>query len=674
MPAPLSLEIPLSLSAPMLAALLEAFGPATRTKTARDLARALFEERAPTKLARPLGAPFLGRFGTDSGKRALIEAARAAFDARADDWLALRPADLAATIAVQRATAKGAPRRAIERIVTLARQRVERDLPERPTYELVAPSPAAPIALDAAARPLVAGFGKQLLETWAHTERDGSLRLALFLRGPRTSTLVAAPGGVLARDDDPIAIDLLRMTADRSRVALTLAVPERLADYIRLLGLSLRPSFTLRPFHDLDSDAHAAVPLPPGVRGFRLVGVRWRSPSGERTESRADPVASPRAHAPRGGYIDRLTLRTDLEDRTADAFLQLPHRIEIPDRESEPLVRALLGALRTFEPGLLPDDARSLAPYEHPDWRWCGVVTDDGFKALVARKLVRRVEVAHVATEELRMYGASYVVRPVQGSDGDEYALAEDRAYGARLGSRGDRTAWKLDTAALAAAMREDLSSAPSDAAGALGIEGVLDLGTVTLRSGKLRFVYAMASPPRGWLEALRRACGIGTTPVILVPRGHTAGLEGFLVIELDVAEQFGAKSVGRALGRAADALGVGDEIEIWRGCEEEVVIDAGQERVWVEGVLVALSDLPYRFLEYLAREARVVTSKEIGAWISAGEYPEEAARRVKRDLEKQMAAIAGKAGDARGPLVVTEGKKGYRLGWRVKVVGGRAR
>ena len=168
-------------------------------------------------------------------------------------------------------------------------------------------------------------------------------------------------------------------------------------------------------------------------------------------------------------------------------------------------------------------------------------------------------------------------------------------------------------------------------------MEKVLDLGIVALASGRLRFVYPMATPPKGWEAALVRACGIGVTAVVLVPKGHS-GPAGLLTIGLDVAEQLGVKGIGRALGKAAEALGVGGEVEVWRLHEEDVVVEAATQKVWILGVLVGLSEKAYRFVEYLARNAgRPTTTKELGAYVSSSGYPDDAARRIRGEVERQV-------------------------------------
>jgi hypothetical protein len=142
-------------------------------------------------------------------------------------------------------------------------------------------------------------------------------------------------------------------------------------------------------------------------------------------------------------------------------------------------------------------------------------------------------------------------------------------------------------------------------------LDAVLDLGVVTLASGKLRVVYAMAEPAAGWVEAVRRASGVGVTPVVLVPKGHAGEARGMLEVEIDVPEQLGARNVARVLGRIAEALE--SDVEPFRLYDDEVVIEPATERLWVTGVLVPLSDKLWRYVEYLARAGKAVTTKEIG-------------------------------------------------------------
>jgi hypothetical protein len=75
--------------------------------------------------------------------------------------------------------------------------------------------------------------------------------------------------------------------------------------------------------------------------------------------------------------------------------------------------------------------------------------------------------------------------------------------------------------------------------------------------------------------------------------------------------------------------------------------------------------------LELLARSTCVVPTKTLGVKLSAGDYPDEAARRIKMKLEAQVHEGLMRAGDPWdvSQLVVAEGKKGYRLGISARVI-----
>jgi hypothetical protein len=485
---------------------------------------------------------------------------------------------------------------------------------------------------------------------------------------------------IVQRRDVPVAVDLVRVSPaptalvdSRTRVAITSAMPELLPVYASALSLSLGPSFTLRPLSDLTHAALAAVARATrGVSRIDVIAIRYRRPDGERVEVRAPDALAAWHAGPRTGYIDRVTIRFTLEDgAAADAFLHLPHRVEISDRAFEAPVRAALSALGFFAPGALPDDARSLAPYEHGEWRWRAVLGDAVFERLRKMGRLVRTQSAHVSTPEHRMHGAAYVVRHVAGEGELQYALAEDRSLGARIVGPKDRVAWRLDTDALAAAMRNDLGAHPAPAP--LAIAGVLDLGLVTLASGKLHVVYAMAEPPAGWVETVRRTCGVGVTPVVLVPAGHAGDASGMLEVEIDVSEQLGARRVARVLGRIAEALGIEGDVEPWRRCDEEVVIDLATERVWVTGVSITFNEHRWKFVSVLGRKGgTVATTKDLGAAISKSSYPDVVARRTKIQVDRQVRReleAAGADASLVDRMIVAEGRQGYRFGVSVRVL-----
>jgi hypothetical protein len=713
-------ELLLTLSPETLRAVLSAFGPvpglparATPLAIARHLFTASLASlaslssssrsggssssrppRLPPKMATFLWTT-LSRFGTRSGRLALVEVARAIGDRRADEWLAMPAADVAARLALEAETGRGRARRAARRFFALADQRLDRDLPERPTYELIAESRESPLQRDPKrilAR-LRRAFGEDLVYAWDAPEPDGTLRLALFLRQPAEIRLVfdaASSDSTALRSDVPMAVDQVRIlpvpavsaatatsgddasaNASTGRVAITTAMVERLPVYAEALGLSLRPSLTLRPMDKLTAAALRAIKASRISRGD-VVGLRRRGPGNHRIELRGIEVLDASHDVSGIGYFDRATFRFSIDGiYNVDAFLQLPHRLDISHRQFEAPIREFFEALGFFKPGALLDDAWSLAPYEHGEWRWYAVLGSECFERMRVEGRFVLVASAHVVTEQFRMHGAAYVVREVPGEPDLQYALAEDRSLGARLVSPKDRLAWRLDVGLLAESMRRDIGSVPPDAAGTIG--GLLDLGVVLLSSGRVRIFYVMSEPGPGWADAVRRVCGVGVTPVLFVPRGRAGMTKGILEIELEIQEQLGARRLGRALGRAADALGVPHDVEMWRRCDEEVVVELATRTIWVLGVRITLAERAYSLVAHLAPTGtRVIPTKEVGAHLSSAGSPDVTARKAKAEVEKQVRealAAAGVDPSIAERMIVSEGRKGYRFGVGVRVI-----
>jgi hypothetical protein len=189
MPAPPDLL--LTLSAPVLRSLLAALGhdaPAS-AKSSHALVKSLFERAPSRKVASGLAAT-VARFSPARARLALVEAARATGDARAEALLAEPAPDVAPRLVVERENAKKpAARRAIKKLFALAAHRVERDLPERPTYELVADAPVTGDA-DAIAARLREALGARVVDAWTGVDASGAPKVALFLRQPTESRLV----------------------------------------------------------------------------------------------------------------------------------------------------------------------------------------------------------------------------------------------------------------------------------------------------------------------------------------------------------------------------------------------------------------------------------------------------------------------------------------------------
>jgi DNA-binding response OmpR family regulator len=166
-------------------------------------------------------------------------------------------------------------------------------------------------------------------------------------------------------------------------------------------------------------------------------------------------------------------------------------------------------------------------------------------------------------------------------------------------------------------------------------------------------------------------------TPVVLVPKGHAGEAKGMLEVELAVGEQLGAERVGRVLGKIAEALGLEAEVDPWRLYDEEVVLDLASQRMWTEGVEIALPEKSWRYVEYVAKsDGKAVTTKELGNYVTRGDYPDASARKIRAAIEKQMKqrlAAAGADGSVAERLIASEGRQGVRFGVSVRVLGGKS-
>ena len=374
-----------------------------------------------------------------------------------------------------------------------------------------------------------------------------------------------------------------------------------------------------------------------------------------------------------GGYITRVTLRFDLrgEELPIDAFLQLPHRVDVSDRRFDALIRRALAALGFMDPGTLPDDAWTIAPYAHAEWRWIEVVGEAELRAMVAAKLVAKKRGARVSGAEFRRLGSSYVTFEVPGEPGVRYALSEDRSVPARDVLEGELVVLELDVSALEANMRRELGATKAERP----VAGVMDIGLVTLGRARLRFFYAMRSGDAGLAARITAACTNGAAAVVLVPAGRSVG-DGLRLVELSVAEQLGAKGIARVLGTVAEALEI-EDVEPWRLTDAEVVIERATQRVWICGVLMtALAERSYRMIESLAlRAGAVVPSKDVAEHIvgKRGKL-DGVVKHVRPDLLRRVEkSFVDARKDVPAALIdqlaVMEGKRGYRLGLRARVV-----
>jgi hypothetical protein len=169
---------------------------------------------------------------------------------------------------------------------------MERELSERPTYELFT---SKPLARDASvARDLSRALGDVVADAWSKVDPDGALRVALITRTPATTRLVLDAAGKPSAtlEANGFAIDTLTVSPDGARVTLTTASPDLFARYVDALSLSLRPAITLKRLHTLDAASLA------GVRSTHTTQA-VPNPRGSRAAGHEHGMQVPRCAAPR---------------------------------------------------------------------------------------------------------------------------------------------------------------------------------------------------------------------------------------------------------------------------------------------------------------------------------------------------------------------------------------
>lgn len=672
-------DLTLVLPLPRLRALFAQFGwPQGLAKSAshRAVARFLFGGVVSDALADALEE--IARLSSDDGRRALFEAARAT-STNTTKWpVAEGGAAIAAHVVGLGATRD----RAAERVLRRAHIRLNRLYAPRMSYDLAASGPARDTTRDAAiAKGVGAAAGGDLDDVWHARGDDGRLHVAVLYYAPAVAEVV---DGALTRLR-ALRSDVLCIDFDARRVSLTTATPEWLSAYGEAVGriawgdaraLLSRPSITFKPPQERGSRAVTEAKLPPGVRSIAVTAWLRDSGDGTRTEVRGDDDALAAAGDSvlvSGGYFRRLNVRVGIDGAPypVDVVMQLPNLVRFSDARWERPARAAVASLGLFAPGALPDDAWTLSPFIHPEWRWRIVLGDAAVDLLVKKKMLTRVATKKVASAEYRTLAWSVSTHDVPGEPAVKYAVTEDRSVDARDVPEEARIMLRLDVDAVARAMRAAIGTvAPTRGR---EIAGAVDLGEMTAGEGVVRGVYAMTRPTKGLLEAVRRACGVRATPVLLVPEGRAFEAAGIAQIELGVAEQLGLVDGRELRGRLGDLLDV-DEL---RGAAEravaraaDLVVEKATGRVWLYGVpMTEMATSGEKLIRCLVEAGdRAVSATEAGAYISASAgYPDVVGRNVKGQIDGWIAASFLRAGRAvpqeiAGGLIVREPKGGYRL------------
>ena len=474
----------------------------------------------------------------------------------------------------------------------------------------------------------------------------------------------------------------LRADAALARVRIETASPERLprlTEAASLLGarrLGETPSVSFKIVQEKGSAA-LAVPLPAGVTSIAIAACQHDPGDDTRREVRgADVKKWLDAHArARGGYLTRLTLRVGVlrAPHPVDVVMELPNKIAFSDVRYETEARAAADAIGLFSPGALPDDARTLMPLTHPDWRFREVFGAAAVERMMANGVLRRVKTTRVAAAAYRPLGRSFTTHAIPGETKVRYALSADLGVGARDVAISELRMLTVKKTALARMMREALRMTPVELDAR--VRGVIDLGVLATKHGRVRAFYALAHPPKDLLARIRRACRVGTTPVLFVPRGRTlVALGGILQIELAVAEQLGGAPLDGAFARMIEELALEDEIEVTPGAAlkaPELVVEKKSRALRLLGVaLDAVADSGFELLLFLAENAhRVVHNRELGSATSKATLnPDVVVRKVRSRLGAWIRASfrAARRDVPEGlleRLIEKVGKGGYRLG-----------
>ena len=703
----LSPEIVLAVDPALLRRLFDTCGfPARFDRRARDaalIARQLWGAEAPAALAN--AAADVARFASPIAREVLVHAERDARDAghfahgRADaalaavgapvaSWSELVAADLALRVVLARVHEP-----ALEPLIERARIHLERMLPAQIPFELAA-HPAVVRAADAtpdaiaAAILAIARADGPWSDAFVARDDDGAIAIAVLRAAPADGGAeidARGPRRVVRR---ALTVDVVRFFVDDARLSITTARPALALAYAGAIArvvsddpeaFTRRPALTLKWLQTAGRAALRALAMPAPVTSVEIVALQLAD-GAARLEARGDDALAALAPAMRrGGYLTRGTFRFVLNGaaRPVDAFVELPNRLSVSDARFDGAIRAALAAMRVFAPGQIADDVVTLAPWVHPEWRWRAVVGASAFDAIVLLGLLVRIapraraRVAAAAHGKLGAGARAFAL--VNARDrGKHYAPSVDLAEPSRTVTGPALAMWKLDVTKLRRRMRASLGATKG---GKVTLPpGVLDLGVVDLASVSLRFFYvvrAVDEDKRAMLgRALRRAAGRAHA-IALVPEGRTLGG----VVEetsLALAEQLGRGHVGHAVTRAANAMGIEDELEPWRWSSDArpLVFVASTRTFHFRRVRLLLSENRCRLLETLAlAKGKSVDGNEVGAKVSPGAaLVDQIARKTRSGLGEDLAKSFEAAGEAMPDglaqrLVEQVGKGSYRLG-----------
>ena len=652
--------------------------------TAAPLARALFARPHDEPLAGALD--LLARLATSEARRALLDAA-AALSVSNAELHSLPHAELALHALTARHDGPrwhGVVRRALLAIAELGS-----DFPF--AYEHVAREPRRARPLPEAAadlRPLLAAALSPPcadLDLWHEEDDTGAYHFAVLsadaaaLGVSFTPSLDSAP-----LRHTPLRFDRISVDVPRGRLAVTTHHPHdvhaiKAAASRALFGDTAffedRPAFTTRPLELLGTAGIATAQLPTPITRMRVIACtqeRIRLGRVRATGSRALALFE-EGPGLAVGYLPEVTLRFDLagDDTPVDVEVRLPSRFWCSAPRWEPVIREALAGLGMLAPGALPDDAWSLFPVRHPDWRLRKALGDAEVESLLASGALARVVSRNVTREELRAQGSNLLTFPIPGEPGASYAISSDPSVPSRDVTARDRELFELDVTKLAAirAREMNLEGEPRVHDGGARVT----LGTLTTRAAALAFVALLRAPASAAEEsALAKEIAADVFPahsVLLVPKGRI--LAGSLLkVEFE-----GLLRGGRALvERAVTLARLEDEIDPYRLTDAPLVVHRKTRRIWFHETPMEMADSGYTMLEGLAlRSGELSPVRDVCKWLSPAREDLQAAKATRPKVVRWLISSFEAAGK-RPPIEEIEqvievvGKRGYRLGVAVRV------
>jgi hypothetical protein len=693
----------------------QAFGrpaglPAKGPWSARDVARVMWGGEGPGSLVE--GAAMFAALADGRAREALregvddaraqghfeggaIDRALARVEAPVELWGRMPAADLALRLVVARRDCD-----ALEAVFERAQHRLARSLPAHVPYELAARTSVAPGAAraDLVARAIEDAARREggWAEAW-EADDDGEVAIAVVRAAP-CEAYVEVPAEDPSSSPAPpwpsravrsaLAVDVVRLRPADARLSITTAHPRVVAPYAAAVGEATlgdplafvdRAALTLKKLQLAGAAGLAKTRMPRPITRMEVVALQVDDLRGLRTESRGPrALAAALALLKKGGYLVRATFRFTIAGAPApvDAYVELPRRLWVSDPRFEAEVRAALSALGVLSPGAHGDDMTTLAPWVHPEWRWCEILGRKAFDALVRAGVLVRASAketgGRVAHEATRALAGSVRAFPLSGAKdrGKHYAVAADPSEPARTVATKDLVMWRVSQPARRARLRAAMRL---DAAAPIALPvGVGDVGRLRVGAGAVRFVelvrrVSAAEAPKV-ARAIRRAVGRDLVAV-LVPEGVTLG--GVLAeVPVDSASQLGAGDVSEVVARAARELNIEAELEAPRlGTRDKpIVILQETEEVWLGTVKLTLASRHFVLFLALA-DGKPRVGAELGKKLSPGAADlVHVVHKARSEIDARVAQSFADEGVelpeewSAGKLIVRSGNRSFRL------------